>query len=311
MNLQLAIYPLVLAGLLFIYIYRSLNLQYWIQLRISGVSIGVWTYIKLTSNIINLGKTIRILIRAKFEDLKGITLDGLVRHELSGGDAELVVNSIILARKAKIVLDFDLGCKIDLSKRDLSKMVKELISPLEIDLNELVVSTQNGLILWLDLKISIKPSLNEKRIIGGAGIETVKSNVAQAVFSTIGKSPINFVLSNLEEITDSFFSSQYSEDLLYDILSVSITKADRGINLGLILEADRVYNLFLVDPDVGHAEEKRTLAHAEEQHYHAKYEKSRVELIKSQIKVNSILKNSISENKITPIEYFMIKKMLY
>src|SRR5690606_19308211 len=91
-------------------------------------------YVKMTDLIgMKLRKVdIRTIVYSRIRAVKAgknISTNQLETHYLAGGRVPNVVSALIAADKAKIELDFDTACAIDLAGRDILDAVNTSVNP--------------------------------------------------------------------------------------------------------------------------------------------------------------------------------------
>ena len=124
-------YPIFLAFgaiiLFFIFLY-FVPINLWITAVFSGVRVGLFELVFMRIRKVPPGVIVRALITAIKAGLK-VTSTDLETHYLAGGDLANVINAMISAEKANIVLDFKQATAIDLAGRDVLEAVQMSVTP--------------------------------------------------------------------------------------------------------------------------------------------------------------------------------------
>ena len=126
----------VIIGLaLFAIIARYFRL--WIQSVTTGASIGIIDLVRMTLRKVNptvITRSKIMAVQAGLYESEGITTKALEAHYLAGGNVPLVIRSMIIARKAKIIeLSFKRATAIDLAGRNILEAVQTSVYPRVID----------------------------------------------------------------------------------------------------------------------------------------------------------------------------------
>jgi len=88
----------------------------WIRALFSGARVTYTELIALRLRSVPVGLVVDTRITAVKSGLE-VSIDDLSTHYLAGGNIEMVVLSLIAAKKAGIRLDFDRACAIDLATK--------------------------------------------------------------------------------------------------------------------------------------------------------------------------------------------------
>src|SRR5204863_130483 len=98
----------------------------WIRALFSGARVTYTELIALRLRNVPVGVVVDTRITAVKSGLP-LTIDDLSTHYLAGGNIEMVVLSLIAAKKAGIRLEFDRACAIDLATKGTGKTVLEAV----------------------------------------------------------------------------------------------------------------------------------------------------------------------------------------
>ena len=133
-------------------------------------------------------------------------------------------------------------------------------------------------------KARVTVRANIKRLVGGAGEETILARVGEGIVSSIGSSETHkSVLENPDSISKLVLKKGLDAGTAFEILSIDIADIDIGKNIGAQLQIDQAE----ADKNIAQAkaEERRAMAVATEQEMKAKTQEMRAKVIQAEAEV--------------------------
>ena len=233
----------------------------WFQALISGVRISLLQLVLMRWRKVPP----RIIVMAMITGTKaGLQLDAneLEAHYLAKGNVPKVVNALISADKANIVLDFKMAAAIDLAGRDVFEAVQMSVNPKVINTPPVTAVAKDGIQLIAKARVTVRANI--KQLVGGAGEETVLARVGEGIVSSIGSADSHkMVLENPDSISKVVLRKGLDAGTAFEILSIDIADIDIGKNIGAYLQMDQAN----ADKNIAQAraEERRAMAVALEQ----------------------------------------------
>ena len=278
------LYPIFLAFgaiiLFFIFLY-FVPVNLWITAVFSGVRVGLFELVFMRIRKVPPGVIVRALITAIKAGLK-VTSTDLETHYLAGGDVPNVINAMISADKANIVLDFKQATAIDLAGRDVFEAVQMSVTPKVITTPKVSAVAGDGIQLLSVARITVRANLSQ--LVGGAGEETILARVGEGIVTTIGSAATHKnVLENPHNISKVVLERGLDAGTAFSILSIDIADVDVGINIGAKLQVDQA-NADLKVAEAK-AEERRAMGVALEQEMKAKAQEARAKVILAEAEV--------------------------
>ena len=166
---------LIIFVLIFLLILLAVFARYarlWIQSKTTGAGIGIFDLLRMKFRKVNPAVIVRskiMAVQAGLDETEGLTTKALEAHYLSGGNVPLVIRSMIIARKAKII---DLGYKqataIDLAGRNILEAVQTSVYPRVIDCPprdskrpSLDAVAKNGIQLKVKARVTVRANLDQ------------------------------------------------------------------------------------------------------------------------------------------------------
>jgi uncharacterized protein YqfA (UPF0365 family) len=224
---------------------------------------------------------IRPLIAATKAGLD-LHVDELEAHYLAGGTVGRVTQALISADKAGIELQFPIAAAIDLAGRDVLEAVQVSVNPKVIETPKVTAVAKDGIQLKAVARVTLRANI--KRLVGGAGEETILARVGEGIVSTIGSSDSHkTVLANPGHITETVLGKGLDAGTAYEILSIDIADVDVGRNIGAELQTDQAE----ADKRIAQAraEKRRAMAVAEEQEMTARTQQMRAHVVQAEAEV--------------------------
>jgi uncharacterized protein YqfA (UPF0365 family) len=307
----------VIIALLVVFTVFARYARLWIQSKTTGANIGILDLVRMRFRHINPAVIVRtkiMAVQAGLDESEGLTTKALEAHYLAGGNVPLVVRSMIVARKAKIIdLNYKMATAIDLAGRNILEAVQTSVYPRVIDCPareskrpSLDAIAKNGIQLKVKARVTVRANLEQ--LIGGATEETIVARVGEGIVSAIGSSPTHaHVLENPDTITKAVLSRKLDSQTAFEIVSIDIADIDVGDNIGARLQADQAE----ADTRVARAqaEGRRAMAVSQEQEFFAKIEENRAHLVEAEAEVPKAMADAFSSGKLGIFDYYKMKNV--
>jgi uncharacterized protein YqfA (UPF0365 family) len=250
-------------------------------------------------------KIILPLIKA---DKAGIPVgqNQLEAHYLAGGNVDRVVDALIAADKARILLPFDRAAAIDLAGRDVLDAVKVSVNPRVIQTPNVSAVAKDGIELISTARVTVRANL--ERLVGGAGEETIIARVGEGIVSSIGSTGSHkAVLENPDTISKTVLAKGLDSGTAFEILSIDIADVNVGRNIGATLQTDQAE----ADKQVAQAkaEERRAMAVAAEQENRALVEQMRAKVVEAEAEVPKAMSTAFQQGTMGVIDYYNIQNI--
>jgi len=265
---------LVLVVVALILVLYLVPIPLWIAAWASNAYVGLMTLIGMRLRRVPPGVVVTARISAVKAGLD-ISINDLEAHYLAGGNVVRVVNALISADKANIVMPFKRAAAIDLAGRDVLEAVKMSVIPKVIETPRIAAVAKDGIQLIAVSRVTVRTNLD--RLVGGAGEETVIARVGEGMVSTIGSAETHkAVLENPDHISKHILSRGLDAGTAFEILSIDIADVDVGENIGAKLQIDQAN----ADKQIAQAkaEERRAMAVAAEQEMRARVVEAEAEV---------------------------------
>ncbi len=251
----------------------------------------------------------RVIVNSLITSTKaGLNLkrDDLEAHYLAGGHVQSVVNALISAEKANIILDFKTATAIDLAGRDVLEAVQMSVNPKVIDTKKVAAVAKDGIQLIAIARVTVRANIDQ--LVGGAGEETVLARVGEGIVSSIGSADSHkAVLENPDSISKVVLAKGLDSGTAFEILSIDIADIDIGKNIGAELQMDQAN----ADKNIAQAkaEEKRAMAVATEQEMKAKAQESRANVIQAEAEIPKAIAESFRSGNLGIMDYYKFKNI--
>ena len=273
----LALLGFFAVGVLFYFV----PIRLWIEAWFSGVRVGVGTLVGMRLRKVSPPAIIRPLIAATKAGLD-LDVNQLEAHFLAGGNVGRVTQALISADKAGIELRFPTAVAIDLAGRDVLEAVQVSVNPMVIETPKVTAMAKDGIQLTAVARVTMRANI--KRLVGGAGEETILARVGEGIVSTIGSSESHkAVLANPGHISETVLGKGLDAGTAYEILSIDIADVDVGRNIGAELQTDQAE----ADKRIAQAraEKRRAMAVAAEQEMMARTQEMGAQLVQAEAQV--------------------------
>src|SRR5688572_29564006 len=291
-----ALLILVVAAL--VVVLYLIPVRLWIAAFASGAYVGLFTLVGMRLRRVPPSTIVTARISAVKAGLD-ISVNDLEAHYLAGGNVVNVVNAMISAEKANIVMPFKRAAAIDLAGRDVLAAVKMSVIPKVIETPRIAAVAKDGIQLIAVSRVTVRTNID--RLVGGAGEETIIARVGEGMVSTIGSATTHKdVLENPDHISKNILSRGLDAGTAYEILSIDIADVDVGENIGAKLQIDQAN----ADKQIAQAkaEERRAMAVALEQEMRAR-------VVEAEAEVPRAMAEAFRQGHLGIMDYYRMKNI--
>ena len=250
-----------------------------------------------------------VIVSAMIEGKKaGIELyrDLLEAHYLAGGHVAQVVHALVSASKANIDLTFQIATAVDLSGRDVFQAVQMSVNPKVINTPPVTAVAKDGIQLIAKARVTVRANI--KRLVGGAGEETVLARVGEGIVSSIGSSEYHkAVMENPDFISKVVLDKGLDSGTAFEILSIDIADIDVGKNIGAGLQIDQAEADLKIAQ--AKAEERRAMAVAREQEMKALAQEMKAKVIEAEANVPLAMSEAFRSGNLGVMDYYRMKNI--
>ena len=302
---------MLLSAFVFFMIYGKL----WFRGLVSGANIGILEVIAMSLRQVNPKVVIESKIQAVQAGLETkkskdnnddpwlVSTNRLESLYLAGGKVHRVVDALVAAKSAGIMLNFDQAAAIDLAGRDVLEAVQTSVDPKVIDCPNptksgktyLSAIAMDGVELKVRTRVTVRTNLDQ--LIGGATEDTIMARVGESIISSIGSAETHsVVLENPDLITKAVLGRGLDAQTAFEIVSIDIADVNVGENIGARLQADQAE----ADTRVARAkaEQRRAEAIATEQEMKAKVVDNNAKLILAEAEVPKAMAQAFREGNV-------------
>jgi len=314
MNAVLIVVLIVVALVAIVFFFvigQFINL--YIQALLSNARVGMLELIGMRLRKVD----IRMIVFSRIRSVKAgldISTNQLETHYLAGGRVPNVVTALIAARRARIDLDYDTSCSIDLAGRDILDAVNTSVNPKVIDCpnpaqgrSTIDAVAKDGIQLKARARVTVRTNL--PRLVGGATEETVIARVGEGIVSSIGSADSHkAVLENPDRISKAVMSRGLDAGTAFEILSIDIADVDVGENIGAKLQADQAEadkRRFQAE-----AEQRRAMAVALEQEHQAEAQKNRALVVLAESEVPKAMADAFRSGNMGIMDYYRMRNVV-
>lgn len=307
----LAMFLIVLAIIFLSVFFYFMNV--WIRAMASKAFVSLWTLVGMKLRRVPPNLIVEALIRLRKAGLVSIDTDSLEAHNMAGGQVLAVVNALIAADKAGIVLTFERAAAIDLAGRDVFDAVRTSVNPRVIDCPDpskgrptVDAVAKDGIQVKAKARVTVRANL--ERLVGGATEETIIARVGEGIVTTIGSAnTYKEVLENPDQISRRVLEKGLDSGTAFEILSIDIADVDVGDNIGARLQADQAE----ADKRVAQAkaEERRAAAVATEQEMRARVQEMQAKVVAAQAEVPLALSSALREGNLGVLDYYRLENI--
>ena len=316
-SLQLAVGAVIAVIALVAFIVAINFAHVWVRAWSAGAPVGFLELISLRLRGVPVGLIVDSRITAVKSGLVQTSIDDLSTHFLAGGNVEMVVRALIMARKAQIHLEFDRACAIDLATQQTGKTVLEAV---KTSVNPKVIDCPNpasgratidgvakdGIVVKAKARVTVRTNLD--RFVGGATEETIIARVGEGIVTTIGSSDsYKLVLENPDRISKTVLSKALDSNTAFEILSIDIADVDVGENVGAKLQAEQAEANKLIAQ--AQAEVRRAAAVATEQEMIARVAEMRARVVEAESQIPLAMAEAFRAGNLGIMDYYKMKNV--
>lgn len=281
-------------------------IKIWALALVSGAKVGMVRLVGMRLRKIPVKMVVEAFIRARKAGLD-MGIDELENHVMAGGNVLNVVNALISAHSANIVLTFETAKAIDLAGRNVFEAVRVSITPKVIETPIVASIAKDGIELRSKARVTVRTNIS--RLVGGAGEETIIARVGEGIVTTVGSSQSHKeVLENPDIISKTVLSKGLDSGTAFEILSIDIADIDVGRNIGAQLQMDQAQ----ADKEIAEAkaEERRAMAVAQEQEMKAKTQEMRASVVAAEAEVPKALAEAFRNGKLGVMDYYNMQNVI-
>ena len=288
----------------------------WIRAWLNGAPVGFLDMIGMQWR----GIPVALMVDSRIMALKAgieISIDNLQAHYQAGGNVQQVIQSLIMADRAGIVLDYKRTCAIDLATKGTGKTVLEAVrtsvNPKVIDCpnaamgrNSIDGVAKDGIGVKVKARVTVRSHLD--RFVGGATEETIIARVGEGIVSAIGTADsYKDVLENPDRISKMVLAKGLDSNTAFEILSIDIADVDVGDNIGAKLQAEQAE----ADKRVAQAraEVRRAAAVASEQEMRARTQEMRAKVVEAEAQVPMAMAEAFRSGNMGIMDYVRMKNV--
>lgn len=238
----------------------------------------------------------------------GLTLniDELEAHYLAGGNVDDVIDALIASQRADIDLGFEKAAAIDLAGRNVFEAVQVSVTPKVIVTPDICAVAKDGIEIIAKAKVTVRANI--ERLVGGAGEDTIIARVGEGIVTTVGSSEKHAtVLEDPDSITKTVLSKGLDSGTAFEILSIDIADLDVGRNIGAKLQTEQS----TADKNIAQAkaEERRSMAIAEEQEMRAEVQKQRAKVVEAEAEVPRAMAEALRNGNLGVMDYYKLENL--
>ena len=287
---------IIIAVIIFL---RFVPLGLWVSAVSSGAKVGIFSLIGMRLRRVTPHKIVLPLVKLTKAGIP-IPVSQLEAHLLAGGRVDALVNALIAAHRAQLDLPFERAAAIDLAGRDVFEAVRMSVNPKVIETPLVSGVAMNGVEVKVVARVTVRTNI--ERLIGGAGEATIIARVGEGIVTTVGSAETHReVQENPDKISKTVLAKGLDAGTAYEILSIDIADVDVGRNIGASLQIDQAE----ADKKVAEAkaEERRSLAVAEEQEMRARVQEMRAKVVAAEAEVPLALAEALRQGNMGFMDY--------
>jgi uncharacterized protein YqfA (UPF0365 family) len=288
----------------------------WLRAALSGAYVGMLNLVAMRLRGVPYGLIVEARIRAMKAGID-IDVNDIESQYLAGGNVIACVQALIAAQKARIELDWQRACAIDLATKGSGKSVEEAVrtsvDPKVIDCPnpERGRTTIDGVAkdgIQVKVKARVTVRTNLERFVGGAKEETIIARVGEGIVTTIGSADTyKTVLESPDSISKVVLKRGLDVGTAFEILSIDIADVDVGENVGAKLqEAQAQANKSIAQAQ---AEIRRAAAVALEQEMKARVQEMQAKVVEAQAEVPLALAQAFRDGRLGVMDYFKMENV--
>ncbi|MBT6439544.1 MAG: UPF0365 family protein, partial [Flavobacteriales bacterium] len=132
----------------------------WFQSVVSGAKVSMLQLIFMRFRKVPPSLMVNARINAKKAGIE-ISTDLLESHYMAGGNVMNVINALISADKANILLDYQAATAIDLAGRDVLEAVQMSVNPKVIDTPPVTAVAKDGIQLIAKARVTVRANIKQ------------------------------------------------------------------------------------------------------------------------------------------------------
>ena len=285
----------------------------WLRALLSGAKVGLLSLVGMKLRKVNPAVIVDSRIMAVKAGM-GISTNELETHYLAGGNVVRVVQALIAANKANILLNFQKATAIDLAGRDVLEAVQTSVRPKVIDCPDPTKGASTVAAVAMDgiqvkAKARVTVRTNIETLVGGATEDTIIARVGEGIVTTIGSAASHKkVLENPDTISKVVLDRGLDAGTAFEILSIDIADVDVGENIGAQLQTKQAE----ADKQVAQAraEERRAMARAREQEMQAQVVEMRARVVEAEAEVPRAMAEAFRSGHLGIMDYYRMKNVM-
>ena len=301
-----------IALLVFLFVFLKFANLY-LRSVLTKAGVGLFDMFAMSLRKVNPATIVNAKVMVVQARLEGISTRDLEAHFLAGGHVQRVVQALISANRAGIDLDFRTATGIDLAGRDVLDAVKTSVTPKVIDCpnpasgkTEVAAVAKDGIQVLAKARVTVRTNI--RRLVGGAGEETIIARVGEGIVSTIGSTTTHKdVLENPDSISKTVLSRGLDAGTAFEIVSIDIADVDIGANIGARLQADQA------DADKrvaqANAEKRRAMTVAAEQEFKAQVVENRAKVVLAEAEVPKAMAEALRGGNLGVMDLYRLRNV--
>lgn len=300
----LIIFAVIILVILGIFL-RFVPIGLWVTAYFSGVKVRITTLVGMRLRRVNPQEIIRPLIKATKAGIV-LSTNELEAHFLAGGNVNGVIDALIASHRADIDLEFEKAAAIDLAGRNVFEAVQVSVNPKVIVTPDISAVAKDGIEIIAKAKVTVRANI--ERLVGGAGEDTIIARVGEGIVTTVGSANKHAeVLENPDSISRTVLEKGLDSGTAFEILSIDIADVDVGRNIGAQLQTDQSE----ADKNIAQAkaEERRSMAVAQEQEMRAEVQKMRAKVVESEAEVPLAMAEALRSGNLGVMDYYKMKNI--
>jgi Uncharacterized protein conserved in bacteria len=316
MNLSLIlVIVLGVAGLILFALIVSF-FSVWLRALLAGAPVSIFNLVAMRLRQVPYSVIVDARIRATKAGIK-LSVDEIEAQYLAGGNVIACVQALIAAQKARIALDWQRACAIDLATKGSGKSVEEAVrtsvDPKVIDCpnpegGRVTIDgvAKDGIQVKVKARVTVRTNLD--RFVGGAKEDTIIARVGEGIVSTIGSAETyKSVLESPDAISKTVLHRGLDVGTAFEILSIDIADVDVGENVGAKLqEAQAEANKNMAQAQ---AEIRRAAAVAVEQEMKARVQEMQAEVVRAQAEVPKAMAEAFRTGRLGVMDYYRMENV--
>jgi len=280
---------------------------------LTKAGVGLFDMFAMSLRKVNPASIVNAKVMIVQSRIEGVSTRDLEAHFLAGGHVQRVVQALISANRAGIEIDFRTATGIDLAGRDVLDAVKTSVTPKVIDCpnpasgkTEIAAVAKDGIQVLAKARVTVRTNI--RRLVGGAGEETIIARVGEGIVSTIGSTDTHKdVLENPDSISKTVLSRGLDAGTAFEIVSIDIADVDIGANIGARLQADQA------DADKrvaqANAEKRRAMAVAAEQEFKASVVENRAKVVLAEAEVPLAMAEALRSGNLGVMDLYRLRNV--